>query len=373
MSIAPATNFAPCRILDMSAFVHKDKEEVLLSWTAPGEILAYGRVITYNIYASELSTSFYKRNRRELTQVAATQISGSLEKIVIPFSQIQHDSFLAIAAVNKFDKMGELSNVVHIKLPQKFHQEGLYSGNDDVKKEHIPGATDQDGKKSDKVLFYVLFSIIVVVLVSIIAVVLILKKYQGSSKDTSSEDPMDDLSVIDVTEEVMMVNNEMPKNYEPMLTGFRPNQSILKNSNIYYNENNEELCNCHEINNAHEGLVINPYINYSQYFNNAEPIYQNQVEVSRNYPIYSVVNKANKNVRIQLNPESLSEEDSTEAESTETATDEERCLTPSNTYLEVSFETRHANIAGQVATPQKLQVLTNTSTPNAKVRTITQV
>ena len=58
-----------------------------------------------------------------------------------------------------------------------------------------------------------MFSIIAVLLLCILAVVVILKKYKGrktsSETDEVLEDPMDDISVIDVTEEVMMVNNEI--------------------------------------------------------------------------------------------------------------------------------------------------------------------
>ena len=139
------------------------------------------------------------------------------------FSQVQRDCFLAIAAINSNGKMAEMSNVVHIKLPKKIQQQYL----SDVTKEPI--FNPELEKKSDKVLFYVLFSIIAVLMLCILAVVIILKKYRNA-KQTDSEgsenDPMDDLSVIDVTEEVMMVNKEV-KN-QPFF--YRPNTSILKNS-----------------------------------------------------------------------------------------------------------------------------------------------
>ena len=256
--------------------------------------------------------------------------------------------------------MAEMSNVVHIKLPKKIQQQYL----SDVTKEPI--FNPELEKKSDKVLFYVLFSIIAVLMLCILAVVIILKKYRNA-KQTDSEgsenDPMDDLSVIDVTEEVMMVNKEV-KN-QPFF--YRPNTSILKNSfqNTSLRHQNmtaqeEEICNCHELNNDEQNLVINPYINYSylsnsrpnqspvkqnnepKYFHcRQEPIYQNQLEV--NYPIYSVVNKVNKSVRI-LDPEEQEDMEITEPEDieeTETETSEEPeqvRLSPSNAYLELSFE-----------------------------------
>ena len=83
--------------------------------------------------------------------------------------------------------------------------------------------------------------------------------------------------------------------------------SILKNNHLA--EQEEELCNCHEVYNnpGAEDLVINPYINYSSLssyqnrsvrqepiYQRQEPIYQNQQEIYGNreqpaafgYPIY---------------------------------------------------------------------------------------
>ena len=70
--------------------------------------------------------------------------------------------------------MAEMSNVVHIKLPKKIQQQYL----SDVTKEPI--FNPELEKKSDKVLFYVLFSIIAVLMLCILAVVIILKKYRNA-------------------------------------------------------------------------------------------------------------------------------------------------------------------------------------------------
>ena len=342
-----------------------------------------------------------------LTEIPAIHVSGVTELLKLNFSQVQRDCFLAIAAINSNGKMAEMSNVVHVKLPKKISQQYL----SDVTKEPVNQEVE---KKSDKVLFYVLFSIIAVLMVCILAVVVILKKYRvANGTDSESDvDPLDDLSVIDVTEEVMMVNKDV-KN-QPFF--YRPNTSILKNS-FQQNQQNltaveEEICNCHELNNDQEDLVINPYINYSylsnsrphqspvkqpKYFHcRQEPIYQNTLEV--NYPIYSVVNKTNKSVRI-IDPEE--EETETEHEDMETETEtepdqEQVRLSPSNAYLELSFEQqcpsgqvrqRRSPLASQkpTSTPQNTdESIYSTpkritkdsvvsSTPNNKIRTITQV
>ena len=88
--------------------------------------------------------------------------------------------------------------------------------------------------------------------------------------------------------------------------------SILKNKHNHFADQEEELCNCHEVYNnpGAEDLVINPYINYSslssyqnrsnvrqeqEIYGNREPIYQNQQEIygrtseqpaAFGYPIY---------------------------------------------------------------------------------------
>ena len=179
--------------------------------------------------------------------------------------------------------------------------------------------------------------------------------------------------------------------YFPSL--YRPNTSILKNtSRIQQNTAEEEMCNCHELNNDQD-LVINPYINYSYlshsrnnspmknyYHVRQEPIYQNQLEVknnlSQNYPIYSVVQK--KNVRIMEENDAVSEVNTENTEeNTETDT-ESNCgenvrLSPSNAYLEVSFE--HNVVTDSIYSTPKRITKENvvTSTPSNKVRTITQV
>ena len=52
------------------------REQIELTWTAPGEILDYGKVDSYSIFTSELSTSFYKRERKYLKSEAATKRAG---------------------------------------------------------------------------------------------------------------------------------------------------------------------------------------------------------------------------------------------------------------------------------------------------------
>ena len=126
----------------------------------------------------------------------------------------------------------------------------------------------------------------------------------------------------------------------------------MKNTNP-----DESLCNCHEVNNDQD-LVINPYINYSslshrnhgrnqnqiQSQNNSnpnhfhhsrqEPIYQNQHEIqnqnSQVYPIYSVVNKQNKNgsknVRIMLDENYEKNDKFTGETDTETNTETEQVI-----------------------------------------------
>ena len=175
---------------------------------------------------------------------------------------------------------------------------------------------------------------------------------------------------------------------------FQSNISILKNTNP-----DESLCNCHEVNNDQD-LVINPYINYSSlshrrnqgnnfHQSRQEPIYQNQQEIfqenctaaqnptfnkNSNYPIYSVVNKRNnKNVRINLeqHPDNKSEAETnteTEQETEEEMDDNEdqRCLTPSNTYLELSFEQSKPENIGTTpkATNNFFKDFVHHSTPN---------
>lgn len=243
---------------------------------------------------------------------------------------------------------------------------------------------------------------------------------------------------------MMVPRNRERKDDVTLPTFYKSNISILKNTNP-----DESLCNCHEVNNDQD-LVINPYINYSSlshrnhgrnqnqnnqnqnqsnqnqnhfHHSRQEPIYQNQHEIqnqnSQVYPIYSVVNKRNKNVRIMLendNVDKFSGETDTETNNTEsnTETEEEieneedqRCLTPSNTYLELSFEHRGAGSPLNLGAIPKVNNLykdlvhhstpnnndqstggstlrqrspnstnnggNNTSSTNTKVRTITQV
>ena len=91
--------------------------------------------------------------------------------------------------------------------------------------------------------------------------------------------------------------------------------------------------------------------------------------------LYSVVNKPNKNVRIQLQNELTDDNDDDDTEAETEHTDEDRCLTPSNTYLEISFENQNqAQPKKQQQSPHKiLPSQVYNSTPNGKVRTITQV
>ena len=396
MSLEPSKNYAPARILDLSASVLLEQQQVQLTWTAPGEILDQGRVFSYKIFVSDLSTSFYKRDRALLTQIAATKSAGVLEQFSINFKDFDQDSYLAIAAINKYNKMAELSNVVHVKLPSSYlnhDQPQHHKSQDVIKTPFDPNLS----KKSDKVLFYVLFSIIGVLLLSILAIVLIMKRFKVSKADnfsssSSQEDPMDHFDIIDVTDEEAMVNNGTEMKSELTLpTFYKSNISILKN-------NEDSLCNCHEVNNDQD-LVINPYINYSSLNSThqhrstpptlnirhirQEPIYANQQEIfQQHYPIYSVVNKRSKNVTIVVDDDVNDNDDKdteTDRGTTEDEEENERCLTPSNTFLEVSYDDTAANAT--LNTPKLFsKELMISSTPNvantsatAKVRTITQV
>ena len=369
MSLAPKQNYSPARILNLSAFVHFDKGEVQLAWTAPGEILDHGKVFSYKIFISEASQSFYKKERTLLRQIAAVHPATALERYDLKFEDIgKNDVYLAIAAVNNFKKMSELSNVVHIKLPyESTVQENLnWTQNEDYIQIEAPD------RKSDKILFYVLFSIIAVLLVSILAIVAIMKKFSGKSSNSSNQDPLEDFDIIDVTDEDAIVQKTnmttLKDNDITMPTFYKSNISILKNAN------EESLCNCHEINNDQD-LVCNPYINYSSLNRSAHHIRQEPIYANTHVPIYSTVNK--KNVRIVVENDTESE-----TQTEEEIEEEERCLTPSNTYLELSFEGQNQ---AQAQTPKQQNNLFknsdfSSSTPNtaqvsspAKIRTITRV
>ena len=136
----------------------------------------------------------------------------ALEKHILTFDEIKKNSYLAIAAINKNQKMAVLSNVVHVEIPlqsNSIHNPSPYTGkNQDVKKEKM---SNDNGKKPDQILFYVLAGIISVVLICIGAVILILKKYQirDENKRNNIEDPIEDFDIIDITDQDMMVNREM--------------------------------------------------------------------------------------------------------------------------------------------------------------------
>ena len=172
MSMTPEETYGPARILDLTALVNIQNQAVELRWTAPGKILDSGKVASYKLFTSALSESFYTRTTQVLTEIPAIHVSGVTELLKLNFSQVQRDCFLAIAAINSNGKMAEMSNVVHVKLPQRVSQHYL----SEVTKEPI--FNEEVEKKSDKVLFYVLFSIIAVLMVCILSVVVILKKYR---------------------------------------------------------------------------------------------------------------------------------------------------------------------------------------------------
>lgn len=393
MSLTPMTEFAPSRVLDLSAFVHVDKRQVQLTWTAPGDILDYGQPFTYKIFISDLSSSFYKRDIRLLEHIEALQVAYGVEKFDLNFEKFPQDSYLAIAAVNKHEKISELSNVVHVKLPSTFKTDEPNKYTSQDSSVHIQPTE----KKSDKVLFYVLFSIVGVLLICILAIISIFKAYgKPSSVSGSQEDPMEHFDIIDITDEDAIVNKTSnfyeQKSELTLPTFYKSNISILKNAE-------ESLCNCHEVNNDQD-LVINPYINYSASLNRGlhpvasmtpprlpvmhtrqEPIYANQQELNYN-PIYSVVNKSqknnSKNVRIVIDNETETEEEEMIEE--ESKGEQERCLTPSNTYLELSFDQEQSQRLKETPKNNFVKEVAFTSTPNQpqnttpnKVRTITQV
>ncbi len=239
-SIAPQNVFAPARILDLDAIVDRDEQAVRLSWTAPGEVLDAGRAKDYLIFTSEMSNSFHKRNRRTFMTLPATRMAGGRENYTIPLREFERDVYLAVAAMNRFDNLAASSNVVHIQIPryQANPNQGLPNQSSGSNSNNNGSNV---GRKSDKILFYVLFGVISFILVCALMVVIILKKYQrkrdartGNSVDGrfSCEDPMDDISVIDVTEEVLV--NDFGKqslivNKRPPGAAVAPNP-ILTNS-----------------------------------------------------------------------------------------------------------------------------------------------
>ena len=124
---------------------------------------------------------------------------GVLEQTRLPFHLIKTDSYLAIQAVSKNGKVSNMSNVVHIQLPDELIFKFTHASQInqlDISSNDIP--TKNMTQKSDKILFYVLFAVIAIVLICILAVLIILKRYQNvkSDDDKFLEDPMDDLSVI---------------------------------------------------------------------------------------------------------------------------------------------------------------------------------
>ena len=121
---------------------------------------------------------------------------GVLEQTRLPFHLIKTDSYIAIRAVSKNGKVSNMSNVVHIQLPDELLLKFTASQINQEISDDIP--TKNMTQKSDKILFYVLFAVIAVVLLCILAVLIILKRYQNVKADDDKflEDPMDDLSVI---------------------------------------------------------------------------------------------------------------------------------------------------------------------------------
>ena len=107
-------NFSPARILDLNAVVNTRDSRVELSWTAPGDILDTGKVVSYKVFTSELSESFYKRNTQELIEIPGIQVSGVTELLSLQFEELKRDSFLAIAGIGKNGNMAQMSNVVHV-------------------------------------------------------------------------------------------------------------------------------------------------------------------------------------------------------------------------------------------------------------------
>ena len=122
-----------------------------------------------------------------------------MEQTRLPFHLIKTDSYLAIQAVSKNGKVSNMSNVVHIQLPDELILKFTHASQInqlDISSNDIP--TKNMTQKSDKILFYVLFAVIAIVLLCILAVLIILKRYQNvkSDDDKFLEDPIDDLSVI---------------------------------------------------------------------------------------------------------------------------------------------------------------------------------
>ena len=80
---------------------------------------------------------------------------------------------------------------------------------------------------------------------------------------------------------------------------------------------------------SHRGKT-NPVFHHSRQepiYQNQQEIYQNRPETIQNYPIYSIVNKRNKNVRIMVDDNHDNAEDKSEtgnnSEGTEQETEEE--------------------------------------------------
>ncbi|XP_049323310.1 calcium-activated chloride channel regulator 1 [Astyanax mexicanus] len=125
-------NFPPNRIRDLSAEFQNDN--VLLNWTAPGEIYDEGTAKSYEIRWSEnlemLQKNFSGANLLNTSGLQPKEVGSAEQHHFLPDTQIKNGTtlFFAIQAKNKKGVKSELSNIARVTKFLPTPEEPAYPG-----------------------------------------------------------------------------------------------------------------------------------------------------------------------------------------------------------------------------------------------------
>ena len=168
----------PSRVLDLSVQVVTSSQQIQLSWTAPGDDYDWGKLASYQLFASPQIGSYMSQSQNMSQAVlvqsfSAGQHAGHVEKHTVRINMFDMEMFYILIPVDSEGHVGEISNIVSAYMPRP-QLIGGSSGNGNTPLRE--GLFDPMRRPTEPnlVIMYVIVGIVCIVIFTFIVIVTVI-------------------------------------------------------------------------------------------------------------------------------------------------------------------------------------------------------
>ena len=166
----------PCRIMDLNTRV-TESQQIVFTWTAPGDDFDEGRPSSYHILYSEDPYSFYRAGSnsppRLVERFTGTVYAGGQESHTINIVEYDRNLYYTILAVDDQGNTGDLSNIAHVFVPQPLMSRetgGLMPQRSNTQLREGLFNPFEVIKEPNEIILYVVMAIVAIVVVTFLLV-----------------------------------------------------------------------------------------------------------------------------------------------------------------------------------------------------------